>query len=107
MHEEIGLTFAYCIEVIPLRQDPDIILVGEIRDFETAEIGIKVLARQGILCSQHSIPMDAHHSTINKTSQYGNRTFLPGASSVTSIVAQRLARKSAPSARRGTRRNNP
>ncbi|HPX51544.1 MAG TPA: ATPase, T2SS/T4P/T4SS family, partial [Deltaproteobacteria bacterium] len=40
MHEEIGLTFASALRSF-LRQDPDIILVGEIRDFETAEIGIK------------------------------------------------------------------
>ena len=40
MHEEIGLNFAAALRSF-LRQDPDIIMIGEIRDFETAEIGIK------------------------------------------------------------------
>ena len=48
MHEEIGLTFAAALRAF-LRQDPDIIMVGEIRDFETAEIGVKAALGEGVI----------------------------------------------------------
>ncbi len=51
MHEEIGLNFAAALRSF-LRQDPDIIMVGEIRDFETAEIAIKA-ALTGHLVLSH------------------------------------------------------
>ncbi|MBN2298232.1 MAG: type IV-A pilus assembly ATPase PilB [Deltaproteobacteria bacterium] len=89
MHEEIGLTFASSLRSF-LRQDPDIILVGEIRDFETAEIGIKAaLTGHLVLSTLHT--NDAP-STINRLLNMGIEPFLV-ASSVNLIVAQRLARK--------------
>ncbi len=89
MHEEIGLTFAASLRSF-LRQDPDIILVGEIRDFETAEIGIKAaLTGHLVLSTLHT--NDAP-STINRLLNMGIEPFLV-ASSVNLIVAQRLARK--------------
>lgn len=92
MHEEIGLTFAAALRSF-LRQDPDIILVGEIRDFETAEIGIKAaLTGHLVLSTLHT--NDAP-STINRLLNMGIEPFLV-ASSVNLIVAQRLARKVCP-----------
>ncbi|HWR67780.1 MAG TPA: type IV-A pilus assembly ATPase PilB [Desulfomonilia bacterium] len=89
MHEEIGLTFANSLRSF-LRQDPDIILVGEIRDFETAEIGIKAaLTGHLVLSTLHT--NDAP-STINRLLNMGIEPFLV-ASSVNLIVAQRLSRK--------------
>jgi type IV pilus assembly protein PilB len=89
VHEEIGLTFAAALRSF-LRQDPDIIMVGEIRDFETAEIGIKAaLTGHLVLSTLHT--NDAP-STINRLLNMGVEPFLV-ASSVNLIVAQRLARK--------------
>jgi type IV pilus assembly protein PilB len=88
-HEEIGLTFASCLRSF-LRQDPDIIMVGEIRDFETAEIAIKAaLTGHLVLSTLHT--NDAP-STINRLLNMGIEPFLV-ASSVLLIVAQRLARR--------------
>lgn len=92
MHEEIGLTFAAALRSF-LRQDPDIILVGEIRDFETAEIAIKAaLTGHLVLSTLHT--NDAP-STINRLLNMGIEPFLV-ASSVNLIVAQRLSRKICP-----------
>ena len=92
MHEEIGLTFAAALRSF-LRQDPDIIMVGEIRDFETAEIGIKAaLTGHLVLSTLHT--NDAP-STINRLLNMGIEPFLV-ASSVNLVVAQRLARKICP-----------
>lgn len=89
IHEEIGLTFANTLRAF-LRQDPDIILVGEIRDFETAEIAIKAaLTGHLVLSTLHT--NDAP-STVNRLLNMGIEPFLI-ASSVTLIVAQRLVRK--------------
>jgi type IV pilus assembly protein PilB len=89
MHEEIGLTFASALRSF-LRQDPDIIMVGEIRDFETAEIGVKAaLTGHMVLSTLHT--NDAPQ-TINRLLNMGIEPFLV-ASSVNCIVAQRLARK--------------
>jgi type IV pilus assembly protein PilB len=89
MHEEIGLTFATALRSF-LRQDPDIILVGEIRDFETAEIAIKAaLTGHLVLSTLHT--NDAP-STINRLLNMGIEPFLVS-SSVNLVLAQRLARK--------------
>jgi type IV pilus assembly protein PilB len=89
MHEEIGLTFASSLRSF-LRQDPDIIMVGEIRDFETAEIAVKAaLTGHLVLSTLHT--NDAPQ-TINRLLNMGVEPFLV-ASSVNAIVAQRLARK--------------
>jgi len=89
MHEEIGLNFAAALRSF-LRQDPDIIMVGEIRDFETAEIGIKAaLTGHLVLSTLHT--NDAP-STINRLLNMGVEPFLV-ASATNLIVAQRLARR--------------
>jgi type IV pilus assembly protein PilB len=95
MHEDIGLNFAAALRSF-LRQDPDIIMVGEIRDFETAEIAVKAaLTGHLVLSTLHT--NDAP-STINRLLNMGIEPFLV-ASSVNLIVAQRLAAASARSAR--------
>ncbi len=89
MHEEIGLNFATALRSF-LRQDPDIIMVGEIRDFETAEIGVKAaLTGHMVLSTLHT--NDAP-STINRLLNMGIEPFLV-ASSLNCVVAQRLARR--------------
>ncbi len=89
MHEDIGLNFAAALRSF-LRQDPDIIMVGEIRDFETAEIAVKAaLTGHMVLSTLHT--NDAP-STVNRLLNMGIEPFLV-ASSVNCIVAQRLARK--------------
>jgi type IV pilus assembly protein PilB len=92
MHEEIGLNFAAALRSF-LRQDPDIIMVGEIRDFETAEIGIKAaLTGHLVLSTLHT--NDAP-STINRLLNMGVEPFLV-ASATNLILAQRLARRICP-----------
>src|SRR5437899_8480336 len=89
MKEQIGLTFASALRSF-LRQDPDIILVGEIRDFETAEIAVKAaLTAHLVLSTLHT--NDAP-STINRLMNMGIEPFLV-ATSVNLIQAQRLIRR--------------
>jgi type IV pilus assembly protein PilB len=89
MHDDIGLNFAAALRSF-LRQDPDIIMVGEIRDFETAEIAVKAaLTGHMVLSTLHT--NDAP-STINRLLNMGIEPFLV-ASSVNAIIAQRLARR--------------
>jgi type IV pilus assembly protein PilB len=88
IHEDIGLNFANALRAF-LRQDPDIIMVGEVRDFETAEIAIKAaLTGHLVLSTLHT--NDAP-STINRLLNMGVEPFLV-ASSVNLVLAQRLAR---------------
>ncbi|HPE29147.1 MAG TPA: type IV-A pilus assembly ATPase PilB [Candidatus Mcinerneyibacteriales bacterium] len=88
VHSEIGLTFAASLRSF-LRQDPDIILVGEIRDFETAEIAIKAaLTGHLVLSTLHT--NDAP-STINRMINMGVEPFLIASSTVL-VLAQRLMR---------------
>src|SRR5437588_3708148 len=89
MKEAIGLNFAATLRSF-LRQDPNIILVGEIRDFETAEIAIKAaLTGHLVLSTLHT--NDAP-STINRLMNMGIEPFLV-ATSVNLIQAQRLIRR--------------
>ncbi|MGB7220778.1 MAG: type IV-A pilus assembly ATPase PilB [Vicinamibacterales bacterium] len=89
MKENIGLNFAAALRSF-LRQDPNIILVGEIRDFETAEIAVKAaLTGHLVLSTLHT--NDAP-STINRLMNMGIEPFLV-ASSVHLICAQRLVRR--------------
>ena len=89
MHEDIGLNFAAALRSF-LRQDPDIIMVGEIRDFETAEIGIKAaLTGHLVLSTLHT--NDAP-GTVSRLLNMGIEPFLV-TSAVNLILAQRLARK--------------
>lgn len=89
MKEQIGLNFAAALRSF-LRQDPNIILVGEIRDFETAEIAIKAaLTGHMVLSTLHT--NDAP-STISRLMNMGVEPFLV-ATSVHLICAQRLVRR--------------
>jgi len=89
MHEEIGLNFAMGLRSF-LRQDPDIIMVGEIRDFETAEIGVKAaLTGHLVLSTLHTNDAPA---TISRLLNMGVEPFLITAS-VNLVLAQRLARR--------------
>jgi type IV pilus assembly protein PilB len=89
MKEQIGLNFAAALRSF-LRQDPNIILVGEIRDFETAEIGVKAaLTGHLVLSTLHT--NDAP-STISRLMNMGIEPFLV-ATSVNLIQAQRLIRR--------------
>ncbi len=89
MKDEIGLNFAAALRSF-LRQDPDIIMVGETRDYETAEIGVKAaLTGHLVLTTLHT--NDAP-STVNRMLNMGVEPFLVS-SSVILIVAQRLVRK--------------
>jgi type IV pilus assembly protein PilB len=89
MHDEIGLNFAMSLRAF-LRQDPDIIMVGEIRDFETAEIAVKAaLTGHLVLSTLHTNDAPA---TISRLLNMGVEPFLITAS-VNLVLAQRLARK--------------
>ena len=89
MNEQIGLNFAAALRAF-LRQDPNIILVGEIRDFETAEIAVKAaLTGHLVLSTLHT--NDAP-STISRLMNMGVEPFLV-ATSVNLICAQRLVRR--------------
>jgi type IV pilus assembly protein PilB len=89
MHDEIGLNFATALRSF-LRQDPDTIMVGEIRDFETAEIAVKAaLTGHLVLSTLHT--NDAP-STVSRLLNMGVEPFLVTAS-LNLILAQRLARR--------------
>ncbi len=86
---EIDLTFASALKAF-LRQDPDIIMVGEIRDLETAEIGVKAaLTGHLVLSTLHT--NDAP-STVNRLTNMGVEPFLVTAA-LNMVVAQRLVRR--------------
>ena len=89
MKEQIGLNFAATLRSF-LRQDPDIVLVGEIRDFETAEVAIKAAMTGHLVLS--TLHTNDAPSSINRLMNMGIEPFLV-ASSVHMIVAQRLVRR--------------
>jgi len=86
---EIGVTFAACLRAI-LRQDPDTILVGEIRDLETAEIAIQASLTGHLVFS--TLHTNDAPSTITRLKDMGVPTFLITAT-VEAILAQRLVRR--------------
>ena len=89
VRDEIGLNFASCLRSF-LRQDPDIIMVGEVRDLETAQIAVKAaLTGHLVLSTLHT--NDAP-STVDRLINMGVESFLL-TSSINLIVAQRLVRK--------------
>lgn len=89
MKEDIGLNFAAALRSF-LRQDPDVVMVGEIRDFETAEIAVKAaLTGHLVLSTLHT--NDAP-GTINRLLNMGIEPFMV-ASSCIMILAQRLVRR--------------
>jgi type IV pilus assembly protein PilB len=89
MHEEIGLTFASSLRSF-LRQDPDIIMVGEIRDFETAQIAVQAALTGHLVLS--TVHTNDAPGTITRLIDMGIEPFLI-ASAVILILAQRLIRK--------------
>jgi type IV pilus assembly protein PilB len=89
MKEQIGLTFASALRSF-LRQDPDIILVGEIRDFETAEIAVKAALTGHLVLS--TIHTNDATSTISRLMNMGIEPFLV-ATSINAICSQRLVRR--------------
>jgi type IV pilus assembly protein PilB len=89
VRDQIGLNFAACLRSF-LRQDPDIIMVGEIRDLETAQIAVKAsLTGHLVLSTLHT--NDAP-STVDRLINMGVETFLL-TSSINLIAAQRLVRR--------------
>jgi len=95
VNTEVGLTFAGGLRAI-LRQSPDVVMIGEIRDFETADIAMKAsLTGQLVLSTLHT--NDAS-SAVTRLIDMGVEPFLV-ASSVTLIEAQRLVRKLCPKCR--------
>ena len=89
MHDDIGLTFASSLRSF-LRQDPDIIMVGEIRDFETGQIAIQAALTGHLVLS--TVHTNDAPGTITRLIDMGIEPFLIS-SSVIMVLAQRLARK--------------
>ena len=92
VNERIGLTFAEVLRAF-LRQDPDIILVGEIRDTETAEIAIRASLTGHLVFS--TVHANDAPTTVTRLIDMGVEPFLVG-SSLLLVVAQRLIRKLCP-----------
>ena len=102
MYPKIGLNFARALRTL-LRQDPDIIMVGEIRDFETAEIAVKAALTGHIVLS--TLHTNSAPETIARLLDMGIEPYLL-ISSLNLIVAQRLMRKICPSCKTGASPND-
>ncbi len=89
VHQEVGMTFPAALKAF-LRQDPDIIMVGEIRDIETAEIAIKAAMTGHLVFS--TLHTNDCAATIGRLIDIGIPSFMV-ASSVTMVLSQRLARR--------------
>ncbi len=89
VHTEVGMTFAAALKAF-LRQDPDIIMVGEIRDMETAEIAIKAAMTGHLVFS--TLHTNDCPATIGRLVDIGIPPFMV-ASSVTMVLSQRLGRR--------------
>ena len=89
MHRQIGLTFASALRAF-LRQDPDIILVGEIRDKETAGIAVEAALTGHLLLS--TLHTNDAPTTISRLTEMGIETFMIS-SSLLCVCAQRLLRR--------------
>lgn len=92
VHTEIGMTFAAALKAF-LRQDPDIIMVGEIRDMDTAEIAIKAAMTGHLVLS--TLHTNDSPATIARLVDIGVPAYML-ASSVTMVLSQRLARRLCP-----------
>ena len=84
-----GITFAACMKSI-LRQDPDIILIGEIRDYETLEIAISAALTGHLVLS--TVHTNSAAATVTRLIEMGAKDYLV-ASTLTGVIAQRLVRK--------------
>lgn len=89
VHTKIGLTFAVALRSF-LRQDPDIILVGEIRDLETAEIAVQAALTGHLVFS--TLHTNDAPTSFNRLGDMGVEPFLVS-SSLLGVIAQRLLRK--------------
>ena len=95
VNPKAGITFANCMRAI-LRQDPDIILVGEIRDFETLEVAISASLTGHLVLS--TIHTNSAAATITRLIEMGAKDYLIS-STVTGVIAQRLVKKLCPECR--------
>lgn len=95
VNNKVGLTFAEALRSF-LRQDPDVVMVGEIRDLETAEIGIKAAQTGHLVLS--TLHTNSAAETLTRLLNMGVPTFNV-ATTVSLIIAQRLARKLCPNCR--------
>ncbi len=100
VNTEVGMTFAAALKAF-LRQDPDIIMVGEIRDMETAEIAIKAAMTGHLVLS--TLHTNDSPATISRLVDIGIPPFML-ASSLTMVLSQRLARRLCPACKQ--QRNN-
>src|SRR6185369_1453644 len=89
MHRQIGLTFAAALRSF-LRQDPDIILVGEIRDKETADISVEAALTGHLLLS--TLHTNDAPTTVSRLTEMGVESFMVS-SSLLCVCAQRLMRR--------------
>ncbi|MFO0912596.1 MAG: GspE/PulE family protein [Pirellulales bacterium] len=97
VHQKVGLTFAACLRSI-LRHDPDVVLVGEIRDFETAESAIQASLTGHLVFS--TLHTNDAASAFLRLCDMGVEPFLVS-STVEGVMAQRLVRRLCPECRRG------
>jgi type IV pilus assembly protein PilB len=103
VREEVGMTFAAALKAF-LRQDPDIIMVGEIRDMETAEIAIKAAMTGHLVFA--TLHTNDCPSTIGRLVDIGIPAYMLAAS-VTMVLSQRLARRLCPECKRRVRGYDP
>lgn len=89
VNTKAGITFASCMRAI-LRQDPDIILVGEIRDYETLEVAISAALTGHLVLS--TVHTNSAAATITRLIEMGAKDYLI-ASTISGVIAQRLVRK--------------
>ena len=95
VNPKAGITFASCMRAI-LRQDPDIILVGEIRDYETLEIAISAALTGHLVLS--TVHTNSAAATVTRLIEMGAKDYLVS-STLSGVVAQRLVRKLCPDCR--------
>ncbi|MDT8380007.1 MAG: type IV-A pilus assembly ATPase PilB [Desulfotignum sp.] len=103
VREEVGMSFAAALKAF-LRQDPDIIMVGEIRDMETAEIAIKAAMTGHLVFA--TLHTNDCPSTIGRLVDIGIPAYMLAAS-VTMVLSQRLARRLCPECKREVRGYDP
>lgn len=92
VNEKAGLTFSSALRSI-LRQDPDVIMIGEIRDSETAEIAVKASITGHLVVS--TLHTNSAANTITRLADMGVQSYMLG-DSVIGVIAQRLVRKVCP-----------
>ena len=103
VRNDVGMTFAAALRAL-LRQDPDVIMVGEIRDMETAEIAIKAAMTGHLVLS--TLHTNDCPSTIGRLVDIGIPPYLLAAS-VTMVLSQRLVRRLCPKCKIKVKVNNP